>query len=144
MSNYRKHAEQELQALGYDLDDKEEGPNKWIMKNIFELLDIFAKQGHSGYSAPYCINMFKHLALFEPLSPLTGNDGEWVEVTDDLWQNKRCSRVFKGKDGKAYDIDGKIFREPDGDCYTSKDSHVYIEFPYTPTSEYVDVKEDSQ
>jgi len=140
MSNYRKHAEMELQALGYDLNDKEDGPNKWIMENLFELLDVFEKQGHSGSSAPYCVNAFKKLALFELLSPLTGNDNEWNEVGDNVWQNNRCSHVFKGKDGKAYDIDGKIFREPNGCCYTSKDSRVFIDFPYIPTSEYIDVK----
>lgn len=29
--------------------------------------------------------------------------------------------------------------EPDGGCYTSRDSLVPVTFPYTPKSEYVDV-----
>ena len=140
MSNYIEHAKREFVALGYDLDDKEEGPNKWIMENIFELLEVFGKQGHSGSSALYCISCFKKLALFEPLAPLTGEDVEWNEVDErDTYQNNRCSHVFKNKDG-AYDIDGKIFRKPNGCCYTSKDSYVFIDFPYTPKSEYVDVE----
>lgn len=57
-------------------------------------------------------------------------------------QNKRCSHVFKDKDGNAYDIDGKVFREPDGCCFTSKDSFVPVTFPYTPKTEYVDVPKD--
>ena len=32
-SNYIKHAKRELIAMGYDLNDKEEGPNKWIVEN---------------------------------------------------------------------------------------------------------------
>ena len=140
MSNYIEHAKREFVAMGYDLDTKEEDPNKWIMENIFELLEVFGKQGHSGTSAPYCANMFKKLALFEPLSPIQGTEEEWMAVTDTLYQNKRCSHVFK-ENGLAYDIQGKIFREPDGNCYTGSDSRVNVEFPYTPKSEYIDVKE---
>ena len=139
MSNLKKHAERELKLLGYNLDDKEEGMNKWMMESLLELIDVFAKQGHSGFSADYCANTFKKLALFEPLTPLTGNDDEWNEVGSDVWQNNRCSTVFKDNDGKAYDINGKVFREPNGRCFSSKDSHVYINFPYTPKTEYVNV-----
>ena len=48
---------------------------------------------------------------------------------------------FKDEDGKAYDIKGRIFREPSGCCYTNKNSRVYITFPYSPKSEYIDVAE---
>lgn len=135
----KEHAERELRAVGYDLDEKEEGPNKWIVENIMELLDVFSNQGHSGSSAPYCANMFKKLALFEPLTPLQGTDDEWNEVDDGMWQNNRCSHVFKDADGRAYDIDGRVFREKEGMSYISRDSRVYITFPYTPKTEYVDV-----
>ena len=139
MSNYKEHAERELIALGYNLNDQEDGPNKWIQENLFELLDVFSKHGHSGSSAPYCVEAFSKLALFEPLSPLTGEDSEWTEVGDGVWQNKRASNVFKERDGKAYDIEGRVFREPDGCCFTNADSRIYVTFPYTPTTEYVDV-----
>jgi len=135
------HAEREFVAAGYTPlnQDQEDGPNKWIQQNVLELLEVFNRQGHSGSSAPYCISMFKKLAMYEPLVPLSGDDNEWNDVGDGTWQNNRCSRVFKDADGKAYDIDGRVFREPNGCCYTSRDSRVYITFPYTPTTEYVDV-----
>jgi hypothetical protein len=139
MSNLKKHAERELKLLGYNLDDKEEGMNKWMMESLLELIDVFAKQGHSGFSADYCAKTYKKLALFEPLTPLTGNDDEWNEVGSDVWQNNRCSTVFKDNDGKAYDINGKVFCEPDGCCFTNNDSKVYINFPYTPQIEYINV-----
>lgn len=143
-SNGELHAMREFKAAGYiPLDQpQEDGPNKWIQENVLELLRVFAKQGHSGFSAPYCIEMFRKLAMFEPLVPLQGTDDEWNDVGDGFWQNNRCSHVFKGADGRAYDIDGRIFREPDGCCYTNRDSRVYITFPYTPTREYVDVSEE--
>lgn len=139
MGNLRDHAERELQILGYDLNDKEEGPNKWMVESVLELIDVFSKQGHSGFSAPYCIGLFTKLAGFKPASPITGEEHEWYEVGPNVWQNNRCSTLFKEADGRAYDIDGKVFREPNGACYTSRESRVYVEFPYVPTTEYIDV-----
>lgn len=153
-SGLMNHAKRELKVLGYDLDNmelditkpaKNEEPNEWIVRDILELIRTFAQQGHSGHSASYCIGMFTKLANWEPLAPLTGDDTEWVDVSDHgdadggvLYQNNRCSHVFKDNNG-AYDIDGKIFVEPDGSAYTSKDSRVPVTFPYTPKTEYVDV-----
>jgi hypothetical protein len=139
---YIAHARREFLAVGYDPNDKQEGPNKWIQQNLLDLLRVMTLQGHSGFSASYLISAFQRLARFEPMVPLTGADSEWVEVGSETWQNKRCGRVFKDADGRAYDIDGRVFREPDGCCFTSRDSRVYIDFPYTPKTEYVDVPKD--
>ena len=145
MSNLIKHAKRELKAVGYDLNDKEDGPNKWIVENLLELLWVFSKQGHSGGSAPYCINIFKKLAMFEPSVPLTGKDNEWIQAGTGICQKIRCSRVFKDSPaGSAYDINGKVFIEPDGASYTNGNSHVPVKFPYTPKTEYVNVDENGK
>ena len=142
-----KHALMELKFAGYfDPEEGEEamsGMNKMMADNVLELIEVFAKQGHSGFSASFCVGLFETLAKYKPLIPLTGRDDEWTDVAEmsggPLWQNKRCSHVFKQGDGQAYDLDGKVFREPHGACYTSSESRVYITFPYTPKTEYVDV-----
>jgi len=144
MSNYKFHAMTEFRAAGWcDENGKyKDEMQEMICKHVLVLLDVFADEGHSGSSASYAINLFKTLASFEPIVPLTGEDWEWNEVGEGVYQNKRCSHVFKDiteNEGKPYDIDGRIFREPDGSCYTSKGSRVYIDFPYTPKCEYVDV-----
>ena len=94
---------------------------------------LFANEGHSGFSAAYASGILEKLLRYEPITPLTGADDEWNDVShmgpNPLWQNRRCSRVFKEADGRAYDVEGKIFREPDGCWYAKKESHVYIEFP---------------
>jgi hypothetical protein len=140
--NLVSHARRELAAAGYDPAEEEEGPNKWIQQNLLDLLRVFSMQGHSGFSAGYCVGTFEKLARFEPLGPLTGADEEWFDHGGGMFQNKRCSHVFKQADrfdGQAYDIYGRIFREPNGCTYTSGDSHVPITFPYTPKREYIDV-----
>lgn len=146
-SNLVAHAKREFLAIGYIPVDQpqEDGPNLWIQKAVLELLQTFADQGHSGFSAPYCINTFKALAMFEPLGPLTGEDAEWNEVSDGMLQNNRCSHVFKSKDrfdGQAYDMQGKVFVEENGSSYTSFDSAVPVTFPYTPVTEYVNVNKE--
>ena len=91
-SNLVKHAERELEFM----NDGEE-INQWMRKDILQIVKVFSKQGHSGGSAPYAIKMISTLLSFEPIRPLTGEDGEWNEVSEGLFQNKRCSRVFKKK-----------------------------------------------
>ena len=147
MSNLIDHAKREFEISGYIPvgQVQEDGPNKWIQENVMQLLKVFADQGHSGSSAPYCVSMFEKLAMFEPLTPLTGDDSEWAEVSEGVFQNKRCSHVFKQADrfdGQAYDLEGKIFRDPGGGWYTNYHSAVPVEFPYYPEPVYVDETED--
>ncbi len=120
-----------------------------IVDSVEALIKVFLAQHHDDASAAETIATFKLLANFKPLGPLTGTDDEWHDISVEMghqpagtqWQNKRCSRVFKDGD-VAYDMEGRIFREPDGNCFTSKDSWVYITFPYVPVTEYVDVPAD--
>ena len=120
-----------------------------ICKNILKMLDVFIDEGHTGTTAPYTVNMFSKLAMFEPLVPLTGEDWEWNEASPGVFQNIRCSHVFKQADrfgGQAYDIDGKVFwswheTEEFGamtkDFYSNSDCFTPITFPYTPKREMV-------
>jgi len=140
-SNYVKHAEFEFKACGWNLE--EDSMQKLICKQVCELLELFSTHGHSGSSAPYAINMFEKLARFEPLCPLTGEDWEWNECSEGLFQNKRCSHVFKDKNG-FYDVDGKVFVYPNGGAYTNGKSRTKVVFPYTPKTEYVKVDENGE
>ena len=141
MSNLEKYAESELRRAG--LYDKDSDYGGMLAEATMKLIKVFADEGHSGFSAGMAVSLFEKLARFEPLSPLTGEDDEWTEVGDGVFQNKRCCHVFKNineNNGQAYDIEGKIFREPDGSCFTSRESRVLVTFPYTPKKEYVDRK----
>lgn len=140
MSNAETFAIHELSLIGSQDDEMQQAMNEHILK----MVRTFAEEGHSGFSAAYAIQALEKLLRFEPLTPLTGADDEWIEVGDHgddgpCFQNRRCPRIFKDNTG-AYDIDGKVFREPSGACFTSRDSRVYITFPYRPATEYVDVE----
>lgn len=146
MSNLLSYAEKEMNLIG--LTD-EDGMNGAMRKHILHMVKEFSEEGHSGYSASYAISCLKRLLSYKPLSPLTGEDDEWGDVSEmsgtTLYQNKRHSSVFKeGKDGEAYDIDGKLFWEwytdPDTNekhksYYTNKESNVPVTFPYNVPDE---------
>lgn len=137
-----EHAERELKAIGMlDSGDKY---NELMSQNILEVIQVFSKQGHSGGSAAWFLNIFKKLADYEPLTPLTGEDDEWIDRSSfgngaPYWQNIRCSRVFKQADGTCYDSEGKVFIDSSGHGYTNIDSHVTITFPYMPKTERINV-----
>ena len=157
MSNLIKHAKVEFLKLGYIPveEDEEESPNKWMQESVLELLDVFSKQGHSGFSALYTVNCFKKLASYEPLSPITGEDDEWNDVSYGsdvkMFQNKRCSTLFKnGENGDPYCIEAIIWRGQDGLTFSGRafdalgnayqsSQNVYL--PFTPKTFYVDVIE---
>lgn len=148
-----EHAKTEMDIAGIysesgdDIDD-------WVREAVLDLLETLSKHGPSGSTVGFIVDIFSKLARYEPLGPLTGSDEEWSDVGEDMngetiYQNIRCSHVFKnGKDGKAYDINGRIFVDQNGAAFTSnyydednkeRSSTVYITFPYTPKSEYVKV-----
>lgn len=144
MSNLVKHAERELALIGMGKKAPDE-MNRLMHDNIIEIVQKFADQGHSGFSASYALGILMKLMDYKPLTPLTGKDSEWMDAShggEPCWQNKRCTSVFKDSNGRTYDINGRVFRQPDGSCYTNSDSFVDITFPYTPKVEYVDVQPD--
>lgn len=157
-----EHAKTELEIAG--LFDKEGDFYEGMTgKAVMELIEIFSKQGHSGMSAPLVADIFKKLANYEPLRPITGKDDEWNDVSNlgkTLYQNKRCSGLFKaGKDEQAYYIDAIVKRDQNGTCwsgmawlseedYKSGDRSKMVgkkgyvkSFPFTPKTFYIDVKD---
>lgn len=158
--SYKTYATNEFRAAGWLTEDgkfKDE-MQEMMCTQVLELLDLFSTHGHSGSSAPYAIELFSKLAAFSPIVPLTGEDWEWVEVSDGMFQNKRCGHVFKDAsvfNGQPYDSTGIVFfewnkRQLEEDepgypgeklfktHFISRDSSVPIMFPYTPTREYVE------
>lgn len=116
-----------------------------IKRGILDVLAVFASEGHSGSSAGYAIPFITKLLRQEPIAPLTGEDWEWVDVSEFsgkvTYQNKRMSHVFKDDSG-AYDINGKVFgdKNEDGEYsfWTGSESRVPVEFPYTAKTIYID------
>lgn len=129
----QEHAKRELELAG--LFKKDSDYDGMLAESVMQLIKVFSKQGHSGGSASLVIQLFKDLANYKTISPITGTDSEWNEVGHGVFQNNRLSTVFKQSDrfdGKPYDIDGRIFSDDGGKTwFSNKDSFKVIEFPYT-------------
>ncbi len=98
-----QHAKNELAFTGYG--DDYDG---MIGTAVMELIEKFADQGHSGYSAFKVAAIFNELASYRPLSELTRNPDEWMHIEEavagrpDMWQNKRRPDAFSTNGGMTY------------------------------------------
>lgn len=119
-----ERAEAELKAVNFGEEDT---------AVMLDILKRFFAQWNSGGAVWSVAPILQKLICGKPLSPLTGADSEWIdrsEFTDGpvdasgkmptLWQNLRCSSVFKREDGTAYDIDLPLPGQQE------------ITFPYSP------------
>lgn len=135
--NLIKFSEDELNRLLLDCKSSDElNTQTAINKSILDIVKVFSDQHFTGTTASYCLEILNRLLNYKPLTPLTGDGSEWEDISqygasDTCYQNKRYPAVFKDRDGKAYDVESKIFSDDNGHTwYTSKDSREYIDFPY--------------
>ena len=100
-SNLACHAWDELDRVGLFTGDGD-AYGGMTGRAVMGLVDVFVEQGHSGMSASIVIDILRRVLAFEPLSPLTDDPAEWMEVTDGLWQSRRQSQAFSQDGGKTY------------------------------------------
>jgi len=151
--NLNEHARFELNYAG--LFDNDADYNGEIAKSVMELIDVFSKQGHSGASASFVRNIFNELVQFKPLGGITGEDNEWTEVGNSIFQNKRLGGVFKQNnihDGRPYYLDAIIWTTQfnktswSGTASTRDRTKIMSrqlikKFPFNPKTFYVEVYE---
>lgn len=145
--NMLSHARNEL-ALALPDVPKDKTSSEWnraMREHVETMVFVFGLEGHSGFSARVATQLLTKLFDFEPLTPLTGRDDEWNEITGfadgpAMWQNKRCSKIFKEVvNGRVecYNIEGYVFEEPDGARFTGWGSRRSVAFPHTPNDPIV-------
>jgi len=101
-------AERELREAG--LFDKDSDYNGMIGDAVLELMDVFSKQGHSGFSASLTRELFNQLSNWKPINPLKNPTvtKEYMVVDKEMWQSTKDSSVFSMNQGKSwYSIDVK-------------------------------------
>ena len=165
-SRTQSFAEQELDILEATVPDAIVTP---FRNEILALCEAFGRSGQSGGSAPYTATAIskavKKLMLREPICPVTGIDEEWVDVAEinggeTLYQNKRCTGLFKDGSGKSLYIDAIVKKTEESGCWSgsfwlSKDDYLsgdkskmihscqYVKsFPFEPKTFYIDVIEE--
>lgn len=107
------HARNELERAG--LFDSDSDYNGALGNSILDVVETFAKHGHSGASAGISIQILNKLLNWEPLTPLTTDPKEWIDRREMTgcgnemgWQNSRKPDVFSDDGGKT----GYQIKEP--------------------------------
>lgn len=107
MSNLEKHADRELKLAGLHKPDADYGGAMY--ETVMDLVKVFSKQGHSGFSAQMTLDLFNKVAKFESLAPIGKSKDEWVDISKEfgkpMWQNERNCALFSTDKGKTwYDV----------------------------------------
>lgn len=120
------HARGELERIKFGEEDT---------RIMMELLEKFLDRWDSGGAVWAVAPVFQRLLAGKPLSPLTGEPDEWMEVKtasigEDpaIWRNLRCSSVFKQARGEAGHIEAYNLDTP---------GQPTITFPYWPGEDRV-------
>lgn len=157
MTNTQSFASRELEIL------RATTPDAIILEfenEILALCEKFGKSGQSGGSAPFTASAIsqavKKLMLQNPICDITGHDNEWVNITEynggeTLYQNARCSGLFKYPNGKCSYVDAIVWKGvEEWDTFTGRvyvddknfeliSSSQYARLPFKPKTFYVDV-----
>ena len=157
MTNTQSFAKKELDILAATVPDAIVTP---FANEILSLCEAFGKSGQSGGSAPFTASAIskavKHLMLQEPICPITGIEEEWADIMgmnggEKMWQNSRCSGLFKTEDEKCSYVDAIVWKgEEEYDTFTGWvyiddknfeliSSSQCVKFPFTPKTFYIDV-----
>ena len=158
MSNTKSYAENELNILVKSCTDPGNRPViEEFIPEILALVDKFGESDQSGGSAPFTATaisqVVKHLCLQEPICPVIGIEEEWygVDEINKVYQNSRCSALFKLEDNKSYYLDAIAWKDQKGNTWSgtallpTKEivySRQYVKgFPFIPKTFIVDVIE---
>ena len=158
MTNTQSFAKSEFDIL-HKICEMNSDPDEMPVVLEFEsemlaICEAFGKSGQSGGSAPYTAgaicSTLKKLLMHQPIAPVMGTDDEWVECTKGLWQNMRCSALFKN-DKQCWYLDAIIWRgDTEGESGNTWDTFTGTvagitsrqcvkSFPFTPKSFYIDL-----
>lgn len=165
MNKTLTYADAELDILVKSSTDPNNRPIiEGFIPEIKALVEKFRESGQSGGSAPYTAKALsmaiEKLCLHKPICPITGIDDEFVNVSDlgsgdPSFQNKRCSALFKDKDGKCWYLNAIVWKTQTGSTWSGSallpinnvafekiTSRQFIKgFPFEPKTFYVDVTE---
>lgn len=101
MSNLLEYAKHEMKSAGLYDEGTDYGPGQ-IAQCVEKMIEAFSSYNHSGGSAEMTLAIFDRLVRFKPLTDITNDPDEWMEVADKMWQNRRDGECFSTDGGKTY------------------------------------------
>ncbi|HNX37038.1 MAG TPA: hypothetical protein PL124_02995 [Candidatus Cloacimonadota bacterium] len=104
LSNYRKdmkdHAEREMHIVG--LSDPSSPDGGVIYATIVSLMRMLNTRDHSKQTLDLITTLFSELVHMKILSPLTGDESEWLPAVNGIQKNLRMPAVYRTIEGAFY------------------------------------------
>ncbi len=110
-----QHAVAELERGGFFKQPREPGDMPALGPSVLRIVEAFAVEEHSGFSAMATLELVNRLCRFQALGGPTSDPDEWMEIGDQvgadgvtrpLSQNRRQATTFSTDGGKTwYDLD---------------------------------------
>ena len=98
------HARNELERAGLFDDDSDYGG--MLGDAVLVVVEVFSKQGHSGFSAAMTIDILSKVLSYKVLTPITSDPNEWNDVSgltgEPMWQSARQPDLFSKDGGKTW------------------------------------------
>ena len=113
-------------------------------KIVLDLVEYLSFMDYTEQSLDKILTTLKSLLHWRTLSPLTGADSEWEDVSEEygmdlgmIFKNKRYNAVIK-RAGKVIDTQAVVYQKPDGTRELNESSMREItKWPYQPNTEIV-------
>lgn len=137
-----EYAKDELERAGWFKEDSDYAG--MVGPAVVKMVEKFAEEGHSGYSAGLALALFRRVAAFRPLTPLENplSNGEFHDVSGPsgtmqmtTLQSTRLSSLFSEDSGKTwYDLDKPLarWRKLLLRMHVKVNHRAYVRFPYMP------------
>lgn len=156
MNNLQEHFQRELDIMRKSVDKDDPLIIEPFVNDIKNILDTFTNESYTGATAPLAsvilTQTIKAILGYQVLSPLTGEDWEWTDISElhgsPLWQNVRDSGVFKDEEGNCtYSTSIVWVANESWDRFTGtlngySSSNYIKEFPFMPKTFFVEVSRE--
>lgn len=137
MSRLNDFLLREIEAAG--LNGELDPLSQKVVTGLYEMVKAVGAVDHDGQSLTGTLRMFDRIVNYKPLSPLTGEDSEWIDGdTSDIQINVRCPTVTRLKDeeGNTVVVDlgmKPVYVFPNGRAVVRpEDKAPVVSFPYYP------------
>lgn len=113
-----------------------------IESSVIKMLAVLDELSTEDRSRWLAMSLFGRLSTNQVITPLTGDDSEWVESgMENLKRNRRCPHVFMRADGTAFDAKAVVRLSGDGSMRPESVEPREVQFPYMPKQEILGPKE---
>jgi hypothetical protein len=82
-----------------ELELAEESPE--LTEFYLKVLDVYTDFSHNKNTLYFTPEAIEKLMRFENLRQLTSHPNEWVQLSDELWRNKRNPRAYSNDGGET-------------------------------------------